>query len=280
MISILGLSDAGKSTWLGALLDTLEDATGPLRLKVSQKDFKILDGYRQSLLHGAYPEHTKIDDLLPTRFELIWRGEPVDLDVSDYSGERITRLHGRISHAWDQGWQERASSKRLALLLRADKLQRLERRGPRPAPATHFSQDLTPDAEADRPRQPPTALALVEALQAMRAFRGHGLGQRSARGEERLAVVLTAWDKAGDSDPRRFLEDHAPLLAAWLDTNLHPADVEVFGLSATGGDLEDRAHGEYVVKKGLAKVAYCCVGSPACPGYDISLPLQWLLDHP
>ena len=280
MITILGLSDAGKSTWLGSLLDCLEDLPGDLQLRKPQASFATLDSYRQTLLGGAYPQHTGIEDQHSTRFQLHWRGEPVDVDISDYSGERISRLHRRASHEWDAGWQERAQSTRVAVLLRADRIVRLARRAAPKPEQRFFSPDLSPDEPTEPDRHPPTALALLEALQAMWAWRSRQLGRPAALHAERVAIVLTAWDTQPHGDPRRFLDDNAPLLASWLATNVHPADLSVFGLSATGGDLNVAEHRSRVIQEGLAEVAYCCADGRSEPAKGSGLPLQWLLDTP
>lgn len=289
-IAVLGLSDAGKSTWLGSLCDVLETAPAE-RLTSLEFDglpdvFRELRSLRDVLNSGAYPRHTVFSHNSNLSFPLKWtserKEEPIVLDVSDYSGERVARLYHKELHTWDAGWEERASRTRVALLLRADDIRRLARRteetvsgGVQLIPAEH----LPVDGSADR--HPPTALALIEAMQAMRAWRGIGVGRRPEPSSERVAVLLTAWDKVSDASrqvgPTAFLESNAPLLAAWLRSNLHPNDVRVYGLSATGGDLGDQLHAKRVREVGIASVAYVEAGSPPQHYRDVALPLEWLL---
>ncbi|HVX90312.1 MAG TPA: hypothetical protein VHC20_01610 [Candidatus Paceibacterota bacterium] len=289
-IAVLGLSDAGKSTWLGSLCDVLETAPAE-RLTSLEFDglpdmFRELRSLRDVLNKGAYPRHTVFSHNSNLSFPLRWKldGEEksIILDVSDYSGERVARLYDKELHTWDAGWEERASRTRIALLLRADDIRRLARRtetkaslGVQLIAAEHLPVDSTAE------RHPPTALALIEAMQAMRAWRGVGVGRRSEPSSERVAVLLTAWDKVNDASrragPTAFLEKNAPLLAAWLRSNIRPDDMRVYGLSATGGDLGDPLHSKRVQEVGIASVAYVEMGSPPQQHKDVALPLEWLL---
>jgi len=293
-IAVVGLSDAGKSTWLGALCDTMEThiESRPVRIEMDGVPalFHELRGLRDALNVGNYPPHTAIvhhaDLQYPLRCTNAKGIERFVLDVSDYSGERISRLYRRAdSHVWDDGWKERAGRTRLAVLLRADDIRRLSRRGlepaaPRKGLAHVIPTEHQPDiSEAER--HPPTALALIEALQAMRAWRRVGMGAQLEVGAERVAILLTAWDKISvetrNRGPSAFLDQGAPLLAAWLRSNFRAKDLRVYGLSATGGDLSDQTHAKRVREVGVAAAGYVEHGDPMQRIHDVSVPLEWLL---
>ncbi|PKF49273.1 hypothetical protein [Enterovibrio nigricans] len=58
--------------------------------------------------------------------------------------------------------------------------------------------------------------------------------------EARLAIVLSAWDKADEGiAPTAFIQRELPLLGQYLNSKLDFQYVEIFGVSAQGGDLKN-----------------------------------------
>ena len=85
-----------------------------------------------------------------------------------------------------------------------------------------------------KPRLAPTQVQLVDLLQLLRR-------PPLDTGPRRLAIMLSAWDKASDEglSPNDYLEVKLPLLAQYLQ---HEADGWtwcIYGLSAQGGDYDE-----------------------------------------
>jgi hypothetical protein len=83
------------------------------------------------------------------------------------------------------------------------------------------------------PRLAPTQVQLVELLQQLSST-PLDIGPR------RLAIMLSAWDKAAGEQltPVAFLNAKLPLLAQYLCGNADRWDKRVYGLSAQGGDYD------------------------------------------
>jgi hypothetical protein len=102
----------------------------------------------------------------------------------------------------------------------------------------------------------------------------------------RIAVIISAWDKAPDhNDPSRWLREHMPLLDQYLrHTGL---DFRIYGVSAQGGDLPDkdnppakddlRGFGDQKQLLSLAKAsARLRVVGYGATQHDLTHPVRWL----
>lgn len=103
---------------------------------------------------------------------------------------------------------------------------------------------------------------------------------------DRLAVIISAWDKAPEhNDPDRWLRERMPLLDQYLrNTGLM---VRIYGVSAQGGDLpdldnppaKDDAAG-YLDQKQLLSLAKASkriqVVGHAAVEHDLTHPVRWL----
>jgi hypothetical protein len=90
-------------------------------------------------------------------------------------------------------------------------------------------------AESRKPgHKPPTQVALVDALQLICEQRGPE--------HARVSIVVSAWDlAAAQGTPREFVRKNLPLLDQYLTSNDWWLEVQIFGLSAQGGDFADEA---------------------------------------
>lgn len=154
---------------------------------------------------------------------------------------------------------------------------------------------LSPEAiapilpETSRPRRSepgeavrvPTQLALIEALQLHRHARGWAPVWRPSEEQLRIAVVVSAWDAVGqawrDKGPRSFLMEHAPLLEDFLASNFHSDAVCRFGVSASGGDLNDKTYKKAFLNNPKAEVVYESAAGEPETSHDLGLPIAWLL---
>lgn len=93
----------------------------------------------------------------------------------------------------------------------------------------------TADASAPPwdPMKAPSEVILVELLQFARHLRSEG--------SSRLSLVISAWDtvERPGLTPASWLQTELPLLAQYVDSNRAYWKTSVFGVSATGGDLQN-----------------------------------------
>lgn len=239
----------------------------------------------------------------------------LDLFISDYDGQEIERLFTDRAIGWSAAWRSRADAQHLLLFLRLP--EGLPAIPPKPAdsptdpwqilraqaarPLVDPPPDVTPAATPERifgpafpkewspssaplPDDPvplPRGLELIEVLQFLREHRGLAPGQRPDPGQLRIAVMISGWDAAPpawrDQGPRAALRQLYPLLATFLYCNFAPADIYAFGVSATGGDLNDPVYREqFVINEASGFVEW---DGPTGLRHidDIGLPLYWIL---
>ena len=256
ILSLLGASRSGKSTWIGCTLLArarfenrlsdagLPEALAPLRVITTP------------LHEKRYPIRTNTSDAGVIRAPLMWNGKTgsvsFDLEIADFDGEEIEAIFNSRQLAWTDAWTRRAEpSVGLLLFLRPSKVERVgsarltpSKCVPEPDSPERIFPGETP-VEPDQRQKDlriPTEVKLIEVMQMMRAIRGLGVGQHPP---ERLGILLTCWDEipVGQSSqgPDAVFEDTFPLLYDFVYTNHNTDRVRVFGVSATGGNLADEA---------------------------------------
>lgn len=316
-LTVLGVTGAGKSTWIGALADGLFRG-GVSRVALDDDhwpdDTAGIDRSREYLQTGTFPLHTSEEQrsLVELPLRLVrgpHAGETFTLKMSDYDGELIEKLFRERTQGWDDAWLRRAHADSFLLLLRHDftkGLRRLRRppgratRAPRAvgydsllaaspdelgaSPLPDLSLPETPALASDDPNYVPTSLALVELLQWIRSERSLLPGAMTPLEHPiRVGVVFTAWD-AVDPDwkgesPERYLAAHHALLKDYLACNFREDEVRVFALSATGGDLGDTAYRERYLasEKPCSRVWWKAPDGTLAEDPDLSVPLCWAL---
>ena len=133
-------------------------------------------------------------------------------------------------------------------------------------------------AEAWNPRHAPTQVQLVDLLQLLRR-RPLDVGSR------RLAVMLSAWDKARGEElaPDEYLEAKLPLLDQYLRRGADGWIWRVYGLSAQGGEYEEAEESVGTVAKAdelralpVPSTRIQLVGAER-ETHDLTEPLAWLM---
>lgn len=148
------------------------------------------------------------------------------------------------------------------------------------------------EAPAPRPAQPddpmkiPTVLAIIELLQFLRHVRGLAPGERPPRGSLRVALMVAAWDAVDRDWQQRgaaaYLSEEMPLLEDFLWCNFHGDDVFRFGLSSTGGNLNNPDYqARYLDHEERGYVTWTNATGQVVRSADISIPIKWALfgDH-
>lgn len=97
---------------------------------------------------------------------------------------------------------------------------------------------------------------------------------------ERVAVIISAWDKAlPDTEPESWLKAKMPLLHQYLCN--HDAEMRVYGVSAQGGDVPDKKKGGgEAERKALLSFAKASerikVVGHGAGSHDLTHPVRWL----
>jgi hypothetical protein len=129
------------------------------------------------------------------------------------------------------------------------------------------------------PRLAPTQVQLVDLLQLLRSA-------PLDVGPRRLAIMLSAWDKAhGEGlSPAAYLNAKLPLLAQYLRRDADEWTSRVYGLSAQGGDYdaiesgaERKPNAEALRNLDRPSTRIRLVGN-AHESHDLTEPLAWLME--
>lgn len=242
-LAILGMSSAGKTTYIARLWLSVYERLGRLHAAGLPQAFKPLRHLSAYLLRGEYPHRTNYNSDPPSiDVPLRWSGRrsdlPFILSFTDYAGEELERILAMRDAGWTYTWKARATkSVGLLLFLRPDNI--VVPRSPRLAsaedfdtmafqllrgdalpdgasqplpaenPALIFDRSYQPEDEVEHrahpsePVHPPTAVALVETLQFLRHERGLIFGDVPAPDEFRIAVIVSRWDEVARTREQR-----------------------------------------------------------------------------
>ena len=327
-LALLGGPDSGKTTYISALINGLEEETiTSLRIAGSATDQRGWDQLAAPLIDAQYPQRTKKAER--QRLDIHLKpsqdadGQPFTLQVGDYAGEEVEDLFRNRIEGWSQTWREYAQANGLIIFVRETALRTL----PHPRFATVLSEQerwaqlagqpavpssspptartkstlddpkhvfagkvladseriATPQARPSDPVIIPTVLAIIELLQFIRYERGWAPGEHPPPDDTfRIGLVATAWD-AVNTDWQKdgaaaYFGERLPLLEDFLHCNFAARDVYRFGLSATGGNLEEERYREaYQDENRRGYVTWRDAAGQQARSPDISIPLQWAL---
>lgn len=245
----------------------------------------------------------------------------VHLRMGDYDGEEVERLFRDRTRGWSEEWQARAHASGLLLFLRPPAIHHLPRvsapelseterwewlatrvaRASEPAPAAasrtagpeiYFGSSLAdfetaspPAARPDDSVRIPTELAVIELLQFIRHVQGLAPGERPQPGGFRIALLASAWDAVSPEWQARgaaaYLGESLPLLEDFLWSNYHESDVFRFGLSSTGGDLNEPRYRARWQENQSGFVTWTDATGGVVRSSNLAIPVTWALlgDH-
>jgi Double-GTPase 1 len=284
-VSLSGLVDAGKSTWLAALWQVFEtdDFDSELSLEAYLGDQRYIVELNRRWTRCQHFERTPIKS--PGTVEVTLRdpeGVEARLEIPDLSGE-LFQEHWKSRH-WEPEF-DRDIQAADGLLLMASTLTKgvlMLRDLNALSMAAGEEEDgetgeSVPDVEQKAngqepkwdPNKSPDQVQLVEHLQFV-ALR------RSGRPLP-VALMLGAWDQvraAGlELSPEEWLAQELPLLDQYLKANRDLFPSAVYGVSAQGGDLEkDR---EKLLS--MAPIERLEVVEGTRSSSDLTAPLAWVI---
>lgn len=279
-IVVLGLPGSGKTTFLAALWHLL--TSGEISTKLNLVRLKADQSAHLNEIAALWRKAKVQERTLHAgdRTVTMWlqaEGDPeFQLSFPDLAGESFQEMWERRECSPEVAASMRSSG--VLLFVHADKIK----------PPGWIIDDIE-DAEAMgltiEPGKPipwsarlaPTQVKLVDLLQSLQSA-------TLDVGPRRVAIVLSAWDKAAGAgrQPDDYLAAHLPLLQQYLKHGLDKAwNMKVFGVSAQGGvydeqgkPVKDEAQRIREMDVPSERISVVSAGGRS---HDLTEPLQWLL---
>jgi hypothetical protein len=237
-LALIGMPRTGKSTYLGALWALIQS---PLERSVSEASFSGDRSYIQRLAEqvarGEELDRTGVDANEWMSVELAFDSlGSAEVTIPDTSGESLRFLvEGRMWHP--RLWAALEQATAVAIFVHPERM-----RAPQPisllAAADIDAEASSPEADQATPfdahDHASTAAELIDVFENVAEL-------CRERWPIRVAVIVSAWDTVdGDPTPYEWLRTRLPGLLATIESNPDIAELEVFGVSAQGGPLDDR----------------------------------------
>ena len=280
-IVIVGLPASGKTTFLAALwhLVTARDIATTLSFhKLGEGEVGHLHFIARRWEEARVQERTGIGGNQVVTMHLVGtNGDPIRLDFPDVAGEAYTRMCE--DRACEPDLAGHLSAGAVMLFVHGDRIVFPNWLVEESALTDGLGLRKQPDPTvAWTPSSAPTQVQVVDLLQ-MLAQGPLAVGQR------RLAIMLSAWDKARGErkTPRSYLRVKLPLLFQYLSCQEKNWAWRVYGLSAQGGEYDADVEGatrkpaaEALRRLEVPSERILLVDGRACT-HDLTLPLAWLM---
>ena len=279
-VVVVGLPASGKTTYLAALWHLMTSAEASTMLEfgdLRDGTWKHLNSIATRWRRAVVQERTAMAGSRVVSMNLRRDGEVVRVTLPDLPGEAYRRM-----------WEERYCSAELARLVREGGLLLF----------VHADEILTPmwtveemalarqlgveeaggPVEQWSPEISPTQVQLVDLLQMLRVA-------PLDAGPRRLAVMLSAWDRARDEGltPVDYLSAKMPLLHQYLRCGGDGWRWRVYGVSAQGGEYDatevevgkrDEAQQLRELARPAARIQLVGAGAET---NDLTEPLVWVM---
>ena len=236
-IVIIGLPESGKTTFLAALwhLITERDVDTVLRFhKLSLGEVAHLNEIAARWRDAKVQDRTAVAGSRLVSLNLLDdAGVPVRVTFPDVPGEAYRRM-----------WEDRECDLEVAKILyvgdviffiHADKIRAPQWIVDEVALSNAVGLEVSENPVVPwHPSLAPTQVQLTDLLQLLRR-------PPLDTGPRRLAIMLSAWDKASGEglSPQAYLEAKLPLLAQYLHRGADGWTWRIYGLSAQGGDYDE-----------------------------------------
>jgi hypothetical protein len=235
-ISIIGLPESGKTTFLAALWELVNEqrvAKGLTFDSIGENDHSYLRKIVTVWRRATEQARTRLTGLSAVRMNLRdCAGNVVEVAMPDAPGEDFRAM-------WENRELGRVLGESLAdgnimLLVNGNKVKPpawvTERAAQRKATGKPKIDAL---AKEWHPSVAPTQVQLVDLLQLI----SHAPVGRAGR---RIVVMISAWDKVEGErlTPEEFLTEKLPLLAQYLEAGRDGWTSRVYGVSAQGGEYD------------------------------------------
>lgn len=281
-IVIIGLPGSGKTTFLAALWHLITERDVETALRFGSLGHG--DSTHLNALAARWRDAKEQDRTATGRNRLV----SMNLIDADRNAVRIT-FPDTAGEAYGRMWEERECDIAVAetlksgdvmLFVHADTIQLPMWVVDEIALARRMGVPIGEGQEVPwHPRLAPTQVQLVELLQLLRSA-PLNIGSR------RLAIMLSAWDKAAPEQlsPAEFLDAKLPLLGQYLRRNASDWASRVYGLSAQGGEYDKiepnavrKAQAEELRKLDQASTRIRLLAD-GMETHDLTEPLAWLME--
>lgn len=273
---IMGLPEAGKTTYLAALWYVLNDTKdSSLKIKQYTGDHSYLVDISKKWANIEEIPRTK-PEFEKQSIELLLvnnQNENVALAFPDLSGESFQHQYEKrevkIEHA-----EFIKDSSGVLLFIHPDKIK--EPWLISEVPACLREGKSEEDKRESKPRNPieddPTQVQLVELLQFLTYIRSDQTIQ--------MCIIISAWDKVEainpEIKPEILIKEKMPLLWQYVKSNPEIFNVTYFGISAQGDELkESEKLLEYTNPSDRIKV----IDKDGNKSKDIALPISWIMSN-
>jgi hypothetical protein len=237
-VVVMGLPGSGKTTFLAALWHLVSENEVPCKLTyVSLQSGNVEHLHEIAAQWRAAKKQDRTaqgGDKLVSMVLKADGGEAQTVTFPDVAGEAFLQMWGqRECDEKVAGWLKEPG---VLLFIHADKItvpkwaidEKLLLADLGIEPEVEDVVDWSPDGA-------PTQVQLVDLLQSMQT-------EPLDVGPRRLAIILSAWDKAAGRgfSPEEYLARRLPLLDQFLKHGLDPRwEKRLYGVSAQGGDYDD-----------------------------------------
>ena len=291
---VCGLPGSGKTTFLAALWHVVQSGETEtcLRLKsLDYAEYEYVNAIRDRWQRGLRQPRT------------VGVAGTVGIDLMDEDGNNVQVLFPDHSgETYDSMWVTRTCSKAVAdylqnrngllLFLRSEGMKKplplidiitteAEMQAALPSPTLSGGGTApVPDDQSGQAwaaEDAPDQVKIVDILQILSSH-------MPAHHEEKLAIFVSAWDVVDENlSPEGFIEKELPLLHQYLTNAEHGFDINIYGLSAQGGEYVKENH-EGELPQELSNLlnlrnasARIKLVSDAEPTNDLTNPIAWLM---
>ncbi|WP_211441235.1 TRAFAC clade GTPase domain-containing protein [Collimonas humicola] len=281
-IVIIGLPESGKTTFLAALWHLImeRDVETILRFHTLRAgDATHLNEIAARWRDAKVQDRTAVGGTRLVSMNLVDESDrPVRVTFPDVPGEAYRRM-----------WEDRDCESEIAEILQAGGvLLFIHSDTIRPpkwvVDEVALSKSLglnvlEGEAVEWHPRLAPTQVQLVDLMQLLRT-------PPLDVGPRRLAIMLSAWDKASGEGltPQEYLNTKLPLLAQYLRRGADGWVWRTYGLSAQGGDYdsvevdaEPMAEAKELRSLDRPSTRIELIGGDVAKTHDLTEPLSWLM---
>jgi len=271
-ILLCGLPASGKTTLLAALWHLLSQKDIPTALSLAslpqQRDYLSELSRKWSRF---IPFGRTSDEVHEISMRLTDETIDIDFHVPDMSGETWEAIWStRFCSEAAAKWANAASG--ILLCIHVDKIRTPVDIMTCNAMANSAGRTRTEtEPTIWSPDSSPTQVILVDVLQVLAR---PPLGNSGRR----LAIILSAWDKAEamNLSPEGYFQVHLPLLHQFLSYCNDFSEINIYGVSALGGDLESEEDAKRVKAEDVPSRRIKVV-EDGKTHHDLTVPMKWLM---